>query len=440
MTEQDSSTDAADKPAPRINSPDRSQADPHPKRIDELISVDHTVRLIWALVEGLDMAPLLDPIKSVEGRAGRPAIDPRILVALWLYATDEGIASAHELARRCTDCDPYKWLCGGVHVNYHTLADFRVRHHEWLSQQVVATIAAMRAEGLASLEKLGQDGMRVRANAGNDSFKKAEKLGELLDEAEQQWQELQEKFEQSPPSSSRERAAQERAAKERIERLKQAQAEVKEVAEQREKRKKGDGQTARASTTDPEARRMKMGDGGTRPAYNVQFDTDLDSLVIMGADVVQAGSDSGQMEPMVQQIEANHGPLPDGSEYYVDGGFASNADLESLGQRGVTVYSPVKAVEKKKQKGEDPYAPKPGDTPHVAAWRQRMGTLEAQEKYGQRCKTEFPNATSRNRGLRQFLVRRLAKVKTVVLWYVMIHNLLRMVTLRAERISPAACT
>lgn len=438
MTQQDASSDVQGKPAPRVSSPDRSRVDPNPKRIDELIPPDHKARFVWALVEDLDMTELYEEIESVEGHAGRPAIDPRILVALWLYGTDEGIASAHELARRCIDCDPYKWICGGVHVNYHTLADFRVQHPQWLGQQVVAQIAALRAEGLVNLDKLGQDGMRVRANAGNDSFKKAEKLSQLLDEAEQQWDRLQDEFEQTQQSSPRERAAAERAARERIERIKQAQEEVQQVAEQREKRKKGDGETARASTTDPEARRMKMGDGGTRPAYNVQLDTDLDSLVIVGVDVVQAGSDSGQMEPMVQQIEADQGPLPEDGEYYVDGGFASNADLESLGQRGVTVFAPVKAVEKKKQKGEDPYAPKRGDTPHVASWRQRMGSAEAQEKYKQRSKTEFPNATCRNRGLQQFLVRGLAKVKTVVLWYVLIHNLLRMVALRAERAIQAA--
>ena len=168
-----------------MSSPDRSLVDPHPKRIDELIPPDHKARLVWALVEQLDLADLYREIKSVEGRAGRPAIDPRILVALWLYATDEHVASAHELARRCTDCDPYKWICGGVQVNYHTLADFRVKHPEWLGQQVVAIVAALRMEGLASLNHLGQDGMRVRANAGQDSFKTAERLSQLLGEAEQ---------------------------------------------------------------------------------------------------------------------------------------------------------------------------------------------------------------------------------------------------------------
>ncbi len=421
-----------DRPTPRVCSPDRSQV-VDPTTIDELIPPDHKARLVWTLIEDLDLTPLYQAIKSVEGHAGRPAIDPRILVALWLYATDEHIASAHELARRCTDCDPYKWICGGVSVSYHALSDFRVEHPQWLREQVVTNVAALRSEGLASLDTLGQDGMRVRANAGSDSFKKAEKLSQLLQDAQQQWEQLQGEFEQSQPRSPRERAAQQRAARERVARIKQAQKEVEQVAKQREKRKKGDGKTARASTTDPESRRMKMADGGTRPAYNVEFSTDLNSLVIVGAEVVNVGSDAGQMEPMVQHVEADQAPLPEGGEYYVDGGFTSNQDLASVSERGVTVFAPVKAVEKKQQRGEDPYAPQPGDTPQVAAWRQRMGTAEAQEKYKQRSKTEWPNATCRNRGLQQFLVRGLEKVKPVVLWYVLVHNLFRMVALRTER-------
>lgn len=425
-------------PAPRIYSPDRSLVDPNPKMIDELITHDAKARVVWSLIEDLDVTPLYQDIKSVEGHAGRPAIDPRILVALWLYATDEHIASAHELARRCTDCDPYKWICGGVHVNYHTLSDFRVEHPEWLAEQVITNIAALRAEGLASLDKLGQDGMRVRASAGNDSFQKAEKLSQLLEEAQQQWDQLQQEFEQTKDLSPGEQAAQERAARERVERIKQAQEEVKKIAEQREKRKKGAGETARASTTDPEARRMKMGDGGYRPAYNVELATDLDSLVIVGADVINVGSDSGQMEPMVQRIESEQEPLSEDTEYYVDGNFATQDDIQSVGQRGMTLFAPVKEAARQLQAGKNPYARRRSDQEHVGSWRERMGTPEAQEKYKQRSKTEFPNATCRNRGLYQFLVRSLKKVKSVVMWYVLIHNLFRMVALRAERTLKAA--
>lgn len=418
---------------PRMNSPDRSQVDRNPKKIDDLIPADHEVRLVWRLVEELDLTPLYKHIKAVAGHAGRPAVDPRILVALWTYATLQGIGSARELERRCYDGDAYKWLCGGVDVNYHTLSDFRTAREEWLKQQVVTNIAAIRAEGLASLEVLGQDGMRVRASAGNDSFQRAESLRQLLEEAQQRWEHLEEAFAQETELSARQQAAQERSARERVERLRQALEEVKQVAEAREERKKGDGASARASTTDPQSRRMKMGDGGTRPAYNVEFATDLKSLVIVGADVVNVGSDAGQMEPMVQQIEEQQAPLPRGGEYLVDGGFVTMADVESVGQRGVTVFAPPKEVEKQEQAGKDPYAPKRGDTPKVAEWRQRMGTAEAQEEYKQRGKCEWSNAQCRNRGLYQFRVRGLQKVKTVVLWYVLVHNLLRWAALRAEQ-------
>jgi hypothetical protein len=280
--------------------------------------------------------------------------------------------------------------------------------------------------------------MRVRASAGNDSFKRQATLQQLLEEADQEWNRLQQEFERETELSAREQAAQERAVRERIERLKQAQQEVQKVAEAREKRKKGDGASARASTTDPEARRMKMGDGGTRPAYNVEFTTDLDSLVIVGADLINAGSDAGQMEPMVEQIETEQAPLPENGEYYVDGGFATKEDIASVEQRGVTVFSPPKDVEKQQRNGKDPYAPKRGDSPEVAAWRQRMGTEEGRQKYKQRAKCEWSNAECRNRGLHQFVVRGLAKVKSVVLWYVLVHNLFRMVALRAKRASAAA--
>ena len=403
-----------------------------------MIPPNHKARLVWELVLGLDMTPLYEEIKAVEGHPGRPPIDPRILVALWLYATEEHIASAHELARRCYDCDPFKWVRGGVDVNYHTLSDFRTDHPEWLKEQVITNIATMRVEGLVNLDTIGQDGMRVRASAGSDSFKKAGRLEQLLEEAEEQWEGLQREFEQETKLSARQQAAQERAARERIERLKRAQQEVKQVAEQRERRKKGDGDTARVSTTDPETRRMKMGDGGFRPAYNVEFGTDLNSLVIIGADLINVGSDGGQMEPMVQQIEAEQAPLPEDAEYYVDGGFTNKEDIESVGQRGVTVFAPIKEAEKQERQGKDPYVAKPGDTLHVAAWRERMGTEEAKEKYKQRSKTEWPNAVCRNRGLQQFLVRGLEKVKSVVLWHVLIHNLFRMVALRAKRAQVAA--
>ena len=133
---------------------------------------------------------------------------------------------------------------------------------------------------------------------------------------------------------------------------------------------------------------------------------------------------------MVEQIEEEQGVFPE--EYYTDGGFSTKEDIENVGQRGVEVYTSVKETEKQQREGKDPYAPRRGEGPKVTEWRERMGTAEAKEQYKQRCKCEWPNAQCRNRGLWQFTVRGLAKVKAVVMWYVLVHNVLRMVALRAE--------
>ena len=277
MDQQEATPWGAQRPLPRLQTPDRSQADPNPKTLDELIPEEDPARLTWELVEDLDMMTLYETIKAVEGHPGRPAIDPKVLVALWAYATVEGVASARRLAKLCYRDDAFKWLRGGVDVNYHT----------------------------------------------------------------------------------------------------------------------------------------------------------LDTLVITGVDVINAGSDGGQMDPMLQRIESQQGQVPD--EYYVDGGFSVKEDIDKVSQRGATVYAPVKQAKKKQQEGKDPYAPQKRDTPQVAAWRERMGTEQAQVKYRQRSKCEWPNAVCRNRNLQQFTVRGLAKVRAVVLWYVLVHDLLRAVALRAER-------
>lgn len=212
----------------------------------------------------------------------------------------------------------------------------------------------------------------------------------------------------------------------------QALEAVKQIAEQREKRKKGDGASARASTTDPEARNMKMGDGGFRPAYNVQMVTDAESGIILNMDVINEGSDAGQMKPMMDEIEEDLGQAPE--KLLTDGGFSTIDDIEQTTQGGTTVYTPVKEEDKQKQAGKDPFAPKKGDSPIIAEWRKRMGTPAALELYKLRAPTaELPNARLRNQGVYQMNVRGLAKVKAALWWHVLALNLLRAETLRAAR-------
>jgi transposase len=429
MTEQDAHDTTARKP--RYRTPDRNQIDPNPKVLDKLVSEDHLVRSIWGLVQELDFTSLEGTVKAVEGHPGRPKSDWKVLVALWIYGTIEGISSARFLATRCFDCDPYKWLRGGVPVDYHMLSDFRSKNDQWLRQQVALLVATLCSEGLITLDKVGQDGLRVRASAGSGSFKKEKKLDELLELAQQQWDELQAEFEQGTSERTpAQKAAAERALQERLERLKQAKAEVEKVQAAKEARKKGDGETARASTTDPDARRMKMPSGGYRPGYNVQFVTTLDTHVIVSVDVTNSGSDHGQMDPMMDQIETCHGRLP--KECHADGGFNSIDDIEKLGKRKVLVYTPVKEANRQQKEGKDPYAPRKGDGEHAAAWRARMGTDEGKQKYKERCKCELSNANARKYGMYSVLVRGLTKVKSVAALIALTYNVMRTIKLRQK--------
>jgi hypothetical protein len=218
--------------------------------------------------------------------------------------------------------------------------------------------------------------------------------------------------------SRRQQAARERAARERAERVQRALDQVPLVEAQK---KPKDQDQARVSTTDADARVMKMADGGFRPAYNVQFATATGSRIIVGVAVTNEGGDSGQMDPMVTSIEERFAALPD--EYLVDGGFSSREDTTQLEQRGVKVYSPLKKEQQLLEQGQDPYARRRGDSDEYYAFRQRMKTPEAKAIYRERCSTaEFPNAGCRNRGLQQFPVRGLRKARTIALWQALVHN------------------
>jgi transposase len=395
--------------------------------LEDLLTPEHHARTVWRFVEGLDLTRLLDAIRAREGAPGRPATDPRILVALWLFATIEGVGSARALEWLCAHHHGFRWLCGGVSVNHHTLSDFRVGQLALLDGMLTHSVAVLMEQDLVDLNRVAQDGMRVRASAGAASFRRRPTLEQCLREAQEQVQRLRSELEADPAEANRrQHQAQQRAAREREERVRQA---LERMPELEAKKKADEKEKARASTTDPEATVMKMADGGFRPAYNVEFSTDTATQVIVGVDVCTSGSDQGQLAPMVGQIQQRFGRAP--AEALVDGGFANHEDIDAVSapQVGCTVYAPVP---KPKDPAKDRYAPHPKDSPAVAAWRQRMATPQAQAIYRERAATaECVNALARNRGLRQFLVRGLAKVKAVALWYAVAHNLLRGVALRA---------
>jgi transposase len=380
-------------------------------------------------LEKLDLSAFYGAIKAVLDGPGRSTTDPQVLLAVWLLATVEGVGSARKVARLCKEHDAYRWLCGGVPINYHMLSDFRAAHQEALDELLTQIVASLMAAGAVTLERVAQDGMRVRASAGASSFRRQETLGKCLEEARAQVARLAQ--ERDHPDSGvhrREQKAQERAAREREERvtqalgyLPQAQAAKERQRETQAKGKREKVTAPRVSTTDPEARVMKMADGGFRPAYNAQLATDTASGVIVGVKVVNT-ADPGQAVPMEAQVVQRTGEHP--KAYLVDSSFATRADITALDRQGVTVYAPVRLPRNKPE--EKRYLHRYEDSSEVVRWRQRMATQEGRAIYKERGATaEWVNAQVRQHGVSQFTVRGLAKVTTVMLLVAIAHNLLR---------------
>jgi len=431
--------------APRLRQPQREQAEMRVASLDQLLPPDHPVRAVWAFVVGLDLTPLLQRIQAVAGHAGRNANDPRVLLALWLQATLDGVGSARVLDEFCRVHLAYEWLCGGVSMNYHSLADFRTAHVEVLDRLLTDSVGVLLHEGLVQLQRVAQDGMKVRASAGASSFRREPTLKACLEQAESQVAALKAQADETPTTASaRQQAARERAARERAERLQQALAQreqliVLRTQQQKEKGVKFEAAQLRVSTTDPEARKMHMPDGGTRPAFNLQLATTTQSGIIVGVAVTNSGSDSGQLEPMLEQLEKRYEQRP--GEMLLDGGFASLKDIEAAETTAspTKVYAPIKDEAKKQANGQDPYQPRRGDGPGVTQWRQRMGAAEAKSIYRERASTaEWANAALRRRGVRQWSVRGLRGVLAVALLHALAHNLRRAATLRQEAANPKA--
>jgi transposase len=411
--------------APRLREPQRDQIELRAVDIESLIGEDHPARVIWAYVAGLDLSELEARIKARDDRPGHPAISPRLLLALWLVATSDGAGSARALERLCNSHDVYRWLCGGVSVNYHTLADFRVGFTDLLDRLLAEHLAALAKAGLVDLDALAQDGVRIRASAGAASFRREATLDRHLSTAQAVVDELKREVDaRSDASNQRIKAARERAARERAERVKAAQAALDEIKRQRQARedKRGNGKKPkepRASTSDSETRVMKMADGGFRPAYNVQVASVAGEQIVVAVTVSNNGSDRGLMRPMLERVHALLGRLP--QSYLADGGFCSGEDIEWAHGEGVEVYCPP--IQSKH--GTDPYLPRRGDGAGVLAWRTRMASEAGKMQYKPRSICECIHARWRNWDLRQLTVRGIEKVRAVVLFYALTNNILQ---------------
>lgn len=417
-------TEAGPAGAPRLREPVRDQMALRAVDIDSLIGKEHRARVIWDYVQGLDLSELEDRIKAREHRPGHPPAAPRLLMALWLYATSEGVGSARALDQLCKTDDVYRWLCGGVSMNHHSLGDFRVGCADLLDRLLSEHLAALANGGLVDLETLTQDGVKIRANAGTGSFRREATLDRQLALAQAVVEELKRETDADPAAShQRIRAAKERAARERLARVEAAKAALAEIKRKRQELddKGGNGKKPkepRASTTDPQARVMKMADAGFRPAYNVQVLSPAGETIVAAIKVENTGSDRGLMRPMVEDWAARKGRFP--KRHLVDGGFCSADDIEWAHSQGIEVYCPPT----QSRSGVDPYQPRPRDGQGVVAWRARMASEAGKAQYKDRTICECIHARWRNWDLRQLPVRGIEKVRAVVLWYALTNNIL----------------
>ena len=410
----------------RLETAVRTQIEFQQSSLDALLSFDHQARQVWDYVEELDLSALYGRVQTTVLSSGRPAIDPAILVSLWLYATLEGVGSARLLDRLCKSDAAYLWLLGGVSVNYHTLSDFRSEAGPMLDELLSQSLTGLIASGSVDVRTLAVDGMKLQSLASGRSFKSAGRLAELHRASVATVRKLRAEIEEDPAASERRIKARQLAAAEdrarRLAKARKAHAKIErrdeQATEQRRKEERKDHDPARASLSDPEARIMKMGDGSYRAAYNVQIKTTVGGAHVIGVSVTDRGADYGLLTPALDEIKQRYDVTP--QQVLADGGYFSKADIERLHARGVELFCPLP----KNSKG-DPSQPRRGDGPGTIAWRQRMATEPAQAIYRRRFATERPHAHMRNHGLRRLLVRGIDKVKAVVLWHVHAFNFLQ---------------
>jgi len=413
--------------------------------LDSLLPLDHRARVVWSFVERLNLSPLYEAIRAREGEPGRPPPDPAVLLALWLFATVEGVGSARELDRLAERDVAYRWLAGGVALNYHGLADFRVGNTELLDALLGDSVTALIAEGVVSLDEVVVDGTKVRASAGPGSFKTPKTLEKVAAAVERRIAALKAEVSgvdgaDAAASSRRRQAARERAAREVGERAAKAREALKGLQAERAKRLKTHHEDESkksepaASLTDPEARRMRFHDGAVRAGYNAQIAADARAGIIVAIEMTDRRNDAGLAAPIMDDIARRYDVLP--KRLLVDTNYATAADIAALAEHPkgpVMVFAPPPAeredvkpetlAKRAKQRADEPDA--------VRAWRARMATPDGEAIYKRRTLIERINADRKNHGFGAMLVRGLRKVQAVALWHALAHNLIAAHRLRA---------
>jgi transposase len=424
---------------PRVIRPDRRQLYWDMVDLDSQLAEDHRARLVWGFVEQLELKEFYDRIKARDETAGRPTSDPAVLLAVWLYATLDGVGSARALARLCESHAAYRWLCGGVPINHTMLSEFRRDSGAFLDRLLTQSIASLIAEGLVRLEEVAIDGTKARARAGRGSMSKAKRLRAIERAVGERVAALKSELEQDPSGAERQRRERSlKAAEAQAARLKRAGEKLATLNKEQAERAKTHGADEaekgepKVSTSDPEARSMRLADGATAPAWNVQVATS-DGFVVT-IDPTDRRNDSGLATGLVEQITRRCGRAPE--RLLADTGAMTQDDIVGLAERypDLTVYSPppaekenVTAETERKRRWKRRREPPP-----LKAWRERMASEEGKQTYRHRKLTERAHGQMKNRGMTRFMVHGRKAVHAVCLLHALALNLLWANTLRAR--------
>lgn len=401
---------------PKVREPQRLQSSFRVEVIDELVGEDHPARLLWDVLGEFDLTPFFAQTRSAEGATGRSVLSPRMKLTLWLFAISDGVGSARRIAELTTSHHAYRWIVGDLAIGHHALSDFRAAHGDAFEALFTDVLSHLMHRGLIDMAVMGQDGTRVRAAAGAPSFRSWGSLLECRAQAELHLKAVLAQGD-DPELSKAQKARRVSAAKDYKRRIEEAIAACKEQREQHPE------SVARGSTTDAEARVMKMADGGFRPAYNVQYGVVGDKMggprTIVGVRVTNVGSDHGSLVPMVAQVEQRTGALP--GAVVADSNHASHEDITALMACGIQpIVSPPQPRKGATGAHADHSAP-------IAAWRDLMEREESKELKRQRgALSELANARQKGQqGATQVLVRGVSKVFNVMVLGALSANLLQ---------------
>lgn len=408
--------------------------------LETLLPPEHLARSVWSFVDQMDTRPCFEYVNTFLNEKGRSTTSPKVLLAVWIYSILDGNCSARKLETLCLQHNAYKWIVGEAPINRTMLADFRSRNPIKFEDLLTNCLAVMFKAGLIKDEDFSQDGTRIKANAGLNSFKREESLKKIKEEIQSYIEEL---FKEVPENlyEKREKEKQTRIKQERLERVEKAlemlekeKAIKKENGDKhRDSTTKEDLKNVRASTTDPVVRKMKMGDGGFRLAYNVQLATGINSRVIFGVDVVTT-LDPGTAPRLMAKVHSRLAKLnmPCPKNWIADAAYSGKEDVTAAAELFplCNYYAPPKVG-----KG-DPKKYQRNDTQAVKDWRDKIDTPEIKEIYKKRSSTaEFSNAQMKNFGLKTFLVRGISKVKGMALLHAIALNIRRYFDLKVKFVS-----